>query len=74
MKPPIRSPRSLDDTRNELEALASDLRTLADHAERGVHSLDRIVEAETTIKDWAPVALLIAGVCAVVYAATRRAV
>lgn len=64
--------RSLDETRAELERLASDLRKLADHADQGVQSLDHISHAEATVERWAPVALLIGSACVVLYAITRR--
>ncbi|MEL6891724.1 MAG: hypothetical protein AAFP84_09020 [Actinomycetota bacterium] len=66
-----KSPRSLEDTRQELDRLAADLRALADQADRGVHSLDVIADAEAAAERWAPIAISVGVAGLVIYALTR---
>ncbi len=68
-----KSPRSLEDTRQELDRLAADLRALADQADRGVRSLDVIADAEATAERWAPLAIAVGLAGLLVYALTRPA-
>ena len=52
-------PRSLADARSELERLAAELRTLAEHADHGVQSLDRVAELEAAARRWEPIVVLV---------------